>query len=107
MPITAEGVEDEVTAIELTRLGCSKGQGWHFGRAASAADTDRLPAERGLLRATMVPPVGPATSEDKPRRHRACPVAPAGGLPSPEREGPRPPRQAPRAYRRTCPGPRG
>src|SRR3546814_6298711 len=26
MPITAEGVEDEATAIELTRLGCSKGR---------------------------------------------------------------------------------
>src|SRR3546814_10461227 len=53
MPITAAGVEDEATAIELTRLGCSKGQGWHFGRAASAAATDRLLAERGLLRAPM------------------------------------------------------
>src|SRR3546814_8375439 len=63
MPITAEGVEDEATAIELTRLGCSKGQGWHFGRAASAADTDRLLAERGLLRAPMVPPVGPRSEE--------------------------------------------
>ncbi|MDK2760714.1 MAG: EAL domain-containing protein [Sphingopyxis sp.] len=51
MPITAEGVEDEATAIELTRLGCSKGQGWHFGRAASAADTEQLLADRGLLRA--------------------------------------------------------
>jgi len=50
MPITAEGVEDEATAIELTRLGCSKGQGWHFGRAASAADTERLLAERAACR---------------------------------------------------------
>src|SRR3546814_20620137 len=70
MPITAEGVEDEATAIELTRLGCSKGQGWHFGRAASAADAARLLAERGLLRAPMVPPVGPDTSEDEPLRKR-------------------------------------
>ena len=64
MPITAEGVEDEATAIELTRLGCSKGQGWYFGRAASAADTDRLLAERGLLRAPMVPPAGTSASSD-------------------------------------------
>ena len=71
MPITAEGVEDEATAIELTRLGCSKGQGWHFGRAASAADTDRLLAERGLLRAPMVPPAGPDTSEQEPLRKTA------------------------------------
>ncbi|WP_447757335.1 putative bifunctional diguanylate cyclase/phosphodiesterase [Sphingopyxis fribergensis] len=64
MPITAEGVEDEATAIELTRLGCSKGQGWYFGRAASAADTDRLLADRGLLRAPMVPPTSPGTGSD-------------------------------------------
>jgi diguanylate cyclase (GGDEF)-like protein len=56
MPITAEGVEDEATAIELTRLGCAKGQGWYFGRAASAADTERLLADRGLLRAPTLPP---------------------------------------------------
>lgn len=65
MPITAEGVEDEATAIELTRLGCSKGQGWYFGRAASAADTDRLLADRGLLRAPLVPPAGPNTGSDE------------------------------------------
>jgi diguanylate cyclase (GGDEF)-like protein len=64
MPITAEGVEDEATAIELTRLGCSKGQGWYFGRASSAADTDRLLADRGLLRAPMVPPTSPGTGSD-------------------------------------------
>jgi diguanylate cyclase (GGDEF)-like protein len=71
MPITAEGVEDEATAIELTRLGCSKGQGWYFGRAASAADTDRLLAERGLLRAPMVAPAGPDVGEDAPLRKTA------------------------------------
>ncbi|MBE1527743.1 diguanylate cyclase (GGDEF)-like protein [Sphingopyxis sp. OAS728] len=71
MPITAEGVEDEATAIELTRLGCSKGQGWYFGRAASASDTDRLLAERGLLRAPMVPPAGPELGEDAPLRKTA------------------------------------
>lgn len=71
MPITAEGVEDEATAIELTRLGCSKGQGWYFGRAASAADTDRLLADRGLLRAPLVPPAGPDVGEDTPMRKTA------------------------------------
>lgn len=64
MPITAEGVEDEATAIELTRLGCSKGQGWYFGRASSAADTERLLADRGLLRMPMVPPTSPGTGSD-------------------------------------------
>ena len=71
MPITAEGVEDEATAIELTRLGCSKGQGWYFGRAASAADTERLLADRGLLRAPMAPPASPDASEDAPLRKTA------------------------------------
>ena len=71
MPITAEGVEDEATAIELTRLGCAKGQGWYFGRAASAADTERLLADRGLLRAPAAVPAGPGTSEQEPLRKTA------------------------------------
>lgn len=71
MPITAEGVEDEATAIELTRLGCSKGQGWHFGRAASAADTDRLLAERSLLRAPIVQPSELDTGEEERLRKTA------------------------------------
>ena len=71
MPITAEGVEDEATAIELTRLGCAKGQGWYFGRAASAADTERLLADRGLLRGVGVPPAGPVTDEKEPLRKTA------------------------------------
>lgn len=69
MPITAEGVEDETTAIELTRLGCAKGQGWYYGRAASAADTARLLADRGLLRMPMFPDGGaPAPDEELLRK---------------------------------------
>ncbi|MDZ3830633.1 MAG: EAL domain-containing protein [Sphingopyxis sp.] len=64
MPITAEGVEDEATAIELTRLGCAKGQGWHFGRAASARETAQLLAERGLLRAAEPPHAAPDAAGD-------------------------------------------
>ncbi|WP_432769272.1 MAG: EAL domain-containing protein [Sphingopyxis sp.] len=64
MPITAEGVEDEATAIELTRLGCAKGQGWHYGRAASAADTAAMLAARGLLRAPMLPAADVAAGSD-------------------------------------------
>jgi diguanylate cyclase (GGDEF)-like protein len=63
MPITAEGVEDEATAIELTRLGCAKAQGWHYGKPASAAATARMLAERGLLRAPMMPEAGAAEDE--------------------------------------------
>ena len=71
MPITAEGVEDEDTAIELTRLGCSKGQGWFYGRAASEADTRALLAERGLLRAAPVADGGGAAPEEQPLRKTA------------------------------------
>ena len=71
MPITAEGIEDEATAIELTRLGCSKGQGWYFGRAASAADTNRLLAGRGLLRTPVLPPMDPDVGADASLRKTA------------------------------------
>jgi diguanylate cyclase (GGDEF)-like protein len=68
MPITAEGVEDEETAVELTRLGCAKGQGWHFGRPASADDTARLLAARGLLR--TAPPPHPAIAAPEAEMQR-------------------------------------
>ncbi|WP_374526601.1 putative bifunctional diguanylate cyclase/phosphodiesterase [Sphingopyxis sp.] len=68
MPITAEGVEDEATATELTRLGCSKGQGWYYGRAASAEDTARLLADRSLLRAAMLPDAPPDEEEELRKR---------------------------------------
>ncbi|MDX8357114.1 putative bifunctional diguanylate cyclase/phosphodiesterase [Sphingopyxis terrae] len=71
MPITAEGVEDEVTAIELTRLGCAKGQGWFFGRAASADDTARLLADRGLLRAPALPQTPPPAGDEEVLRKTA------------------------------------
>lgn len=63
MPITAEGVEDEATAIELTRLGCAKAQGWFYGRAASAAETQRLLASKGLLVTPVLPPRAPQEDE--------------------------------------------
>ncbi|OWQ92649.1 putative bifunctional diguanylate cyclase/phosphodiesterase [Sphingopyxis witflariensis] len=71
MPITAEGVEDEATAVELTRLGCGKGQGWHYGRAMSATDTARLLADRDLLRTPLLPPTSPDTGDTEPLRKSA------------------------------------
>ncbi|WP_338424276.1 putative bifunctional diguanylate cyclase/phosphodiesterase [Sphingopyxis kveilinensis] len=71
MPITAEGVEDEATAIELTRLGCAKGQGWYYGRAASAVDTDRLLAERGLLREAAIAEPRQGAGVEEPLRKTA------------------------------------
>ena len=67
MPITAEGVEDEGIARELAKLGCSKAQGWHYGKPTSASDTRRLLAARGLL-----PSRRAAAGEDK----EAAAVAP-------------------------------
>jgi diguanylate cyclase (GGDEF)-like protein len=71
MPITAEGVEDEEIATELTRLGCAKAQGWFYGRASSAADTAALLAQRGLLRAPALPPGEAAAEREDERRKRA------------------------------------
>ena len=38
LPVTAEGVETEVLQKALEALGCSEGQGWHFGRPMTAQD---------------------------------------------------------------------
>jgi diguanylate cyclase (GGDEF)-like protein len=49
LPVTAEGIEDGAIEERLRQLGCHKGQGWHFGRPASIAQTRTLLAERNLL----------------------------------------------------------
>ena len=49
LPVTAEGIEDAAIEERLRQLGCHKGQGWHFGRPASIAQTRTLLAERNLL----------------------------------------------------------
>ena len=67
MPITAEGVEDEATALELIRLGCTKAQGWHYGKPMSATATARMLAERGLLRSPLVPEEDEADKEERRR----------------------------------------
>jgi diguanylate cyclase (GGDEF)-like protein len=38
LPVTAEGVENDAIQGSLQALGCSKGQGWHFGRPRRASD---------------------------------------------------------------------
>jgi len=42
MPVTAEGIETARQARDLTALGCTFGQGYLFGRPASARDTAEL-----------------------------------------------------------------
>ena len=49
LPVTAEGIEDAEIEERLRQLGCHKGQGWHFGKPASIAQTRTLLAERNLL----------------------------------------------------------
>ena len=49
LPVTAEGIENAQIEERLRQLGCHKGQGWHFGKPASIAQTRTLLAERNLL----------------------------------------------------------
>ncbi|MGN6279140.1 MAG: putative bifunctional diguanylate cyclase/phosphodiesterase [Sphingomonas sp.] len=49
LPITAEGIEDAAIEERLRALGCSKGQGWLYGRPLSIAHARRHLAERRLL----------------------------------------------------------
>ncbi|MBO9378537.1 EAL domain-containing protein [Sphingomonas histidinilytica] len=51
VPVLAEGVETGEIAAMLTAIGCTMGQGWHFGRPAPARTTRALLAGRGLLSA--------------------------------------------------------
>jgi diguanylate cyclase (GGDEF)-like protein len=52
LPITAEGIEDAAIEERLRALGCSKGQGYFYGRPMSITNTRRLLAEKRLLRQT-------------------------------------------------------
>ncbi len=49
VPITAEGIEDESLIKKLHDLGCSKGQGWHFGQPLSIEQVRSLLADKKLL----------------------------------------------------------
>ncbi len=49
VPITAEGIEDESLIKKLHDLGCSKGQGWHFGQPLSIEQVRALLADKKLL----------------------------------------------------------
>jgi diguanylate cyclase (GGDEF)-like protein len=50
VPITAEGIDDVALIGKLHGLGCTKGQGWHFGQPLSIEQASALLAEKGLLR---------------------------------------------------------
>ncbi|QMU75403.1 EAL domain-containing protein [Streptacidiphilus sp. PB12-B1b] len=46
LTVTAEGVESELQAGLLRATGCDSAQGWLYGRAAEAAEIDKLLARR-------------------------------------------------------------
>jgi EAL domain-containing protein (putative c-di-GMP-specific phosphodiesterase class I) len=50
--VIAEGIEQEAQALELERLGCPLGQGFHFARPLDQFAVEaRLVAEQGRQRA--------------------------------------------------------
>ncbi len=63
LPITAEGIEDAAIEQRLQMMGCSRGQGYYYGRPLSIANTRRLLAEKRLIRPTPDVPK-PASSSD-------------------------------------------
>ena len=61
LPVTAEGIEDQEIEARLRTLGCTRGQGYLYGRPMSEANTRRLLAERRLLAV----PGNPATPPEQ------------------------------------------
>ena len=49
LPITAEGVEDAAIEERLRAIGCTKGQGWHYGKPLSIVGVRRMLAQRRML----------------------------------------------------------
>ncbi len=49
VPITAEGIEDEKIIEKLSALGCSKGQGWHFGQPMTVEQVHNLLVQKDML----------------------------------------------------------
>jgi diguanylate cyclase (GGDEF)-like protein len=66
VPITAEGIENEEILAKLKALGCTKGQGWHFGQPLNIDQArslliqkDLMPARRRQSEATATPHTNP------------------------------------------------
>ena len=49
LPVTAEGIEDHNIQERLRELGCTKGQGWHFGKPMTVEQARKMLADRNLL----------------------------------------------------------
>ncbi|APG62780.1 GGDEF-domain containing protein [Sphingorhabdus lutea] len=71
VPITAEGIEDGDMIPALVEIGCSKGQGWHFGRPMNITDVRNLLSSKDLL-------VAPSRKLETTKEQREA--APVGDL---------------------------
>ncbi|OYY90602.1 MAG: GGDEF-domain containing protein [Sphingomonas sp. 28-66-16] len=71
LPITAEGIEDSAIEERLRALGCSKGQGYLYGRPLNATSTRRLLAERRLLQSPPARPVAVAEVDPTDEQRKA------------------------------------
>lgn len=49
VPITAEGIEDDSVIARLSELGCTKGQGYLYGRPLSIDDARKLLVKQNLI----------------------------------------------------------
>lgn len=71
LPITAEGVEDAAIEARLKALGCSKAQGWYYGKPLSTVSARKLLAERRLLIQHAMPPADlPVSRDNRPTHQR-------------------------------------
>ncbi|MBY0304481.1 MAG: EAL domain-containing protein [Sphingomonas sp.] len=68
LPITAEGIEDAAIEERLRAMGCSKGQGYLYGRPLTAANARRLLAEKRLLRNAPAKTPDLDVSDDEARK---------------------------------------
>ncbi len=78
LPITAEGIEDSRTRDRLTRLGCSDGQGWLFGKAVSG---DMVRASLNIPKSPPVQTPAPSLDPAHERRDRKRRAAGGRNLP--------------------------
>lgn len=56
VPVTVEGIEDAPTHAAVLALGARRGQGWYFGKAASAERTTELLMTRTATPTALPPP---------------------------------------------------
>jgi len=63
LPVTAEGVQDAAVAERLKAMGCTRAQGYLYGKPQAPAAVRALLAERRLLRGAVPPPPAPPLAQ--------------------------------------------